>query len=336
MWRKLLSKNFIPYTITLLVVAVDFVIVAMVTFWSPQFTVEKLKTSGFWLEMAVKLIITLIAYFSLVYFSSTIAGRSKKVEMLHYQIGQNYDFIIINLLTNRRDEFIDLKNSLEKAKAYINYLDVKLRKLKEQDPKSKKAEKIRAKRAEIVAEKERVAVFIQLTAVKLSEIIEVKELSDEQLEQGKAFNVNGIKEIPYFKIDKSLLDGLNSPKKGRVLGHFDKAKYISGDIALKIIPTMTMTIVMSLYAAGVFSNDANAIQSAVFLSLIILMNCLFGWLAGNTLVMKYGVSMLNEIKIFYGDFFNYCVFKHDLNKQRLIEHNERLDTEIKQLFYTTK
>lgn len=93
MWRKLLSKNIIPYTITLLVIAVDFAIVMMVTLWTPEFTLEKLLTADFWLQQVLKTIVALVAYFTFVYFASTITRRGRDYELLKYQVQQNYNLL---------------------------------------------------------------------------------------------------------------------------------------------------------------------------------------------------------------------------------------------------
>ena len=161
MWRKLLSKNFIPYTITLLVIAVDFAIVMMVTLWTPEFTLDKLSTADFWLTQALKTLVALVAYFIFIYFGSTIMKRTKEMEMLKYQVQQHYDFVNLNLLSDAKDNFVDYRNNLEKAKAYLNYLDQKLRLIKTPENNEKKLLKLIKKGKLLIKKKSRCRIYLQ-------------------------------------------------------------------------------------------------------------------------------------------------------------------------------
>jgi hypothetical protein len=302
----------------------------MVTLWTPEFTLEKLRTADFWLQQALKTIVALVAYFAFIYFSSTVTKRGREYEMLRYQVQQNYDFVILNLLTDTRDVFVDLKNNIEKGKAYLNYLDYRLRRLKTPETNENAIAKVKAQRDKINEEKTAVALFIRSMQEKLSSSGIITE--HEKQNNEKAFNINGIKNVRYFKIDKRLLDGSNAAQSGKVLGYFNNAKHIVEDVALKLIPSMLFITLVSIILPGMFKDDSSAIQAAVYLSFIVLINCLFGWLEGHTLVTKYGRAALNEIKEFYGDFFNYCVNVNKLNKERLISHNEKLANDALKIF----
>lgn len=313
MWRKLLSRNIIPYTITLLVIFADFAIVFFVTLWTPEFDTLSLRQSSFWLEQAVKTTVSLIAYFAFVYFSSTLTSRSTDIEMLRFQIMQNYDFVIINMLTDTRDAFVDIKNGIEKAKAYLSKIDKKLKRIKDDEKK----------RGQLNAEKALIAEFLKIQVKKLSgEDVPIEEVE----ELNKKFNINSVGGLRYFYIDKRLLDGSNAVQNGRKLGHFNKGKHIAADFLYKLIPSMMFIILVSVFMPGLF--DKSKIQSTIFLSIVVLANCLFGWLEGYNLINRFERSSLNEIKLFYGDFFNFCVAKKELSKEKLIENNEKSRQEL--------
>ena len=53
------------------------------------------------------------------------------MEILRYQIMLNYNFVITSMLTDYRDLFIDIRNNIEKAKAYLVHLDKKLERIKD-------------------------------------------------------------------------------------------------------------------------------------------------------------------------------------------------------------
>ena len=154
------------------------------------------------------------------------------------------------------------------------------------------------------------------------------------LEELETFNINGIKDIKYFRIDKRLLDGSQASQSSRQLGYFNSTKHIIEDLMLKLIPSMLFIALVSIILPGILKNDSAAIQAAIYLSFVVLINCLFGWLEGVTLITKYERAALNEIKGFYCDFFTYCVKKEYLNKADIISRNNRIDEEIKTIFLT--
>ena len=155
-----------------------------------------LKTSEFWANYVITLLLIFIAYFALIFYGNHKGNKSDEIISAQSDLYKAQKEVTINLLSGELEKHSNSKNVISKCYAIINRLDKKLRRIKKE-----------GKRLKIIDEKKATVYTIHLEEEKIAERTLTDAGRQERLDfiEKLNYNPNNYLFIKYRKIDKRII-----------------------------------------------------------------------------------------------------------------------------------
>lgn len=297
------ARQLMPLIFVILILLSDFAAVFFLSALSADFDLSILKTTAFWANYAITLLLIFIAYFAMIFYGNTKGNRSDEITTAQTDLFKAQADINENLLSGELEKHSTSLNVISRCKAIINRLDKKLRRIKNEE-----------KRLKIVDEKKATIFTIQLE----EELIRERKLTDEERQEKRNFiesldyNHNNYWFIRYRKIDKRIIFSSKRGSSNKV-GQFSAGSIIFSESIIKISFSMIATLAFTVLMYGAFKWDANSWFNLVWRFLLVCFNAYMGYDLGYKMIVGDKRAALIERLGVFNEFKAYC-FKAGLLK----------------------
>lgn len=297
-------RQLMPLIFVILILVTDFAAVFFLSALSADFDLSILKTTAFWANYAITLLLIFITYFAMIYYGNNKGNKSVEISIAQNDLFQAQSEINENLLSGELEKHSSSLNVISRCKAIINRLDKKLRRIKKDE-----------KRLKIVDEKKATIYTIHLE----EELIAERKLSDEERKEKIDFiekleyNHNNYWFVRYRKIDKRIIFSSKRGSSNKV-GQFSAGSIIFSESIIKISFSMIATLAFTALMYGVFKWDANSWFNLVWRFLMVCFNAYMGYDLGYKMIVGDKRAALIERLGVFNEFKAYC-FKVGLLKE---------------------
>lgn len=310
------TRQLMPLIFVILILLSDFAAVFFLSALSADFDLSILKTTAFWANYAITLLLIFIAYFAMIFYGNNKGNRSDEITTAQTDLFKAQADINENLLSGELEKHSTSLNVISRCKAIINRLDKKLRRIKNEE-----------KRLKIVDEKKATIYTIQLEEAKLNEKVKIddKKLTEEEKQKLELERQNREKEqqpkldfiesldynhnnywfIRYRKIDKRIIFSSKRGSSNKV-GQFSAGPIIFSESIIKISFSMIATLAFTALMYGVYKWNANSWFNLVWRFLMVCFNAYMGYDLGYKMIVGDKRAALIERLGVFNEFKAYC------------------------------
>lgn len=289
-------RQLMPLIFVILILLADFAAVFFLSALSADFDLSVLKTSEFWANYVITLLLIFIAYFALIFYGNHKGNKSDEIISAQSDLYKAQKEVTINLLSGELEKHSNSKNVISKCYAIINRLDKKLRRIKKEE-----------KRLKIVDEKKATVYTIHLEEEKIAERTLTDAERQERLDfiEKLNYNPNNYLFIKYRKIDKRIIF---SSKRGssNIIGKFGAGSIIFSESLIKISFSMICTLAFTLLLYGSFKWDSNAWFNLIWRFLLVCFNAYMGYELGYKMIVGDKRAALLERLDVFNEFKAFC------------------------------
>ncbi|AXF52122.1 MAG: hypothetical protein [Podoviridae sp. ctcf755] len=251
-----------------------------------DFSFETLKNPSFWINIATTQVIVLIPYFAFIAVGRKRAEEADEVITLQNDVTNDFKIIDNTFLTNDLYETIQLENKIYRCDAYINQINIKISKTKDE-----------INRNILIGEKDKCIQWVKyykfLNTPNKNNVIEMPN---------NDFDIT-TKRVNCLKIDERSFS-IGQKTFTDEIGSFEPEKVIARDSTSKIAFSVLFSCLFASIGLGVLKGGWQGVYEAVWRTLLIAVNCYTGYNEGQKIIFKYKVGAYKEKKNILNIFFN--------------------------------